>query len=160
MTRLSNAPDHRLFIAGSGSQRAALERLAAELRVSERVTFLGARSDVPALLAAADALVLSSANEGMPNALMEAFAAGTPAVATDVGGVREIMVNGESGFVVPPGDAEALAAAMGRLMELPPSTLRELGASGRHQIEKRFSVAAMAAKWRDLLASEIAVRGG
>jgi len=160
MTRLTRAPAHRLYIAGGGSQRADLERLATALRVSERVTFLGARSDVPTLLAAADALVLPSANEGMPNALMEAFAAGTPAVATDVGGVREILVSGESGFVVPPGDAAALAAAMDRLMQLPPSALRELGASGREHVERRFSVAAMAGRWRDLLTSEIASRSG
>lgn len=155
MARLGRAPEHRLFVAGGGSQREALEAQAAALGVAGRVTFLGPRQDVPRLLTAADAVVLSSAHEGMPNALMEAFAAGRPAVATDVGGVREVLADGESGLVVPPHDPDTLALAMERLMEIPPSALRELGATGRQHVEARFSVGAMAGTWRDLLTREI-----
>ena len=158
MALLRPAPEHRLYIAGGGSQREALASQAAGLGLADRVAFLGPRPDVPRLLSAADGVVLSSAHEGMPNALMEAFAAGRPAVATDVGGVREVLVHGESGLLVPPLDAAELAAAMQHLMELPPEALEELGASGQRHVEARFSVGAMAGSWRDLLAAEISSR--
>lgn len=158
MALLRPAPEHRLYIAGGGSQREALALQAAGLGLADRVVFLGPRPDVPRLLSAADGVVLSSAHEGMPNALMEAFAAGRPAVATDVGGVREVLIHGESGLLVPPLDAAELAAAMQHLMELPPEALEELGASGQRHVEARFSVGAMAGSWRDLLAAEISSR--
>jgi len=104
----------RLAIAGDGDVRAELERQAAALGVADAVHFLGYRRELRPLFAAADVAVLSSDNEGTPVSLIEAAAAGLPAVATDVGGVREV-VGEEGGVLVPPGDAEALASALLRM---------------------------------------------
>lgn len=155
---LTDAPRHKLYVVGVGELREALAREAEALGLTERVTFLGRREDVPSLLAAADAAVLSSVHEGMPNVLMEALAAGRPAVATDVGGVREVMIDGMSGYVVPPRRPEALAEAMARLMAQPAEVRSAMGAAGRSHVASHFSVTAMAERWRALLATEIAVR--
>ena len=102
-----------LLIAGEGPQEAGLRALARELAVDAR--FLGRVDDMPALMNAADALVLSSVVEGLPMALLEAAASGLPAVATDAGGVREAILDGHTGFITPPRDPAALAEAMSRL---------------------------------------------
>lgn len=159
LARLGAAPAHRLYVAGGGSLRSELEARAETLGVAERVRFLGARSDVPRLLAAADAVVLSSAHEGMPNALMEAGAAARPAVATDVGGVREVLRDGEGGLVVPPGDPEALAEGMRRLMAMGPLERARLGDAARHHITAGYSVDAMARSWQALLTERLEARG-
>ena len=105
-----------LVIAGDGPERARLDVLVAELGLGDRVRFLGAqpRETVLELLAAADAEVLSSGWENFPHSLIEGLAVGTPVIATGVGGVREIVTDGENGLLVPPGDPEALAAAIRR----------------------------------------------
>ncbi|HZO62008.1 MAG TPA: glycosyltransferase family 4 protein [Gaiellaceae bacterium] len=105
-----------LVVAGDGPEGPVLEALAAELGIGDRVRFLGARprSAVLELLAAADAELLSSGWENFPHALVEGLAAGTPVIATDVGGVGEIVDDGVNGLLVPPGDVDALAAAIGR----------------------------------------------
>src|SRR5690554_3011365 len=101
----------------------------------DSVELLGLREDVPALLAAADVFVLSSAHEGLPNVVMEALAAGLPVVATDVGGVRELVEEGISGFVVPPSDSEALAKGMADMMALDTRRRDEMGEAGRRHIQ-------------------------
>lgn len=101
-----------LVLAGEGTWRPRLERMAARLAVDIR--FLGARSDVQALLARADVFVLASLQEGMSNAVMEAMAAGRPIVATDVGGTSELLQ--DRGILVPPSDARALADGIHRLL--------------------------------------------
>nr|WP_184905383.1 glycosyltransferase [Amycolatopsis umgeniensis] len=102
-----------LWLAGDGSLRADLE--ARGESSGGRVRFLGTRTDVPDLLAAADVLVLSSDWEGLPLAVLEAMAAGRPVVATDVGGVRDVL-SGGAGLVVPPGEPAAIANALESLM--------------------------------------------
>ncbi len=101
----------RLALIGDGEERPGLERRAAELGIAADVRFLGYRRELRPFFAAADLAVLSSENEGTPVSLIEAAAAGLPAVATDVGGVREVVAE-ETGTLVPPGDAAALAAAI------------------------------------------------
>ncbi len=107
-----------LLLAGDGPERAALERRAAELGLGERARFLGAlgRNEVLRLFRAADASVLSSAWENFPHTLVEALAVGTPVVATAVGGVPEIVADGENGLLVPADDPAALAAALRRVL--------------------------------------------
>jgi glycosyltransferase involved in cell wall biosynthesis len=105
----------RLLLVGDGACRHALELRASELALERKVRFLGQRDDVPRVLAAADAFVLASCNEGNPLSAMEAMAAGLPVVATAVGGVPELVTNGKSGLLVSPGDCEGLASAMLRL---------------------------------------------
>jgi len=104
----------RLALVGDGEERPGLERQAAELGIGRDVLFLGYRRELGPLFAAADIAVLSSDNEGTPVSLIEAAATGLPAVATDVGGVREV-VGEETGIVVPRGDASALAGGVLRL---------------------------------------------
>jgi glycosyltransferase involved in cell wall biosynthesis len=101
----------QLAIVGDGEVRPQLERQAADLGIADSVRFLGYKRDLRPIFAAADVAALSSANEGTPVSLIEAAAAGLPSVATDVGGVSEV-VTGESGILVPPGDAKALADAL------------------------------------------------
>jgi glycosyltransferase involved in cell wall biosynthesis len=104
--------DFRCAIAGDGPERAALAARASELGVAERVTFLGERSDVDRLLPAFDVFTLSSREEGIPNALLEAMAAARPCVVTRVGGNAEVLADGSTGWLVPPQDPPALAAAL------------------------------------------------
>ncbi len=105
-----------LAIAGDGPERAALERRAHELGLDGRVRFLGSvsRDSVLRLFRAADASVLPSAWENFPHTVVEALAVGCPVIATGVGGVPEVVVDGENGLLVPPRDAAALTAAIAR----------------------------------------------
>lgn len=105
-------PTARLILAGDGPQRQSLERLAADLHISSTVEFAGLVEDVRPLLSAAHGFVLPSRYEGMPNALLEAMAAGLPCVATRVSGTEEIICDGRSGMLVPPEDPETLAEAL------------------------------------------------
>lgn len=119
LAALARVPGVQLLVRGDGPERAALERQAAELGLDGRVRFLGAgtRDDVVRLFRAVDAALLTSAWENMPHAVLEALAAGTPVVATAVGGVPEVVRDGENGLLVPAGDVEAIAEAIRRIVE-------------------------------------------
>jgi glycosyltransferase involved in cell wall biosynthesis len=129
-------PRLRLALVGDGEERPGLERLAAELGVAAGVRFLGYRRELRPLFAAADIAVLSSDNEGTPVSLIEAAAAGLPAVATDVGGVREVVGEG-TGVLVPRGDARALADALVRLAS-DPQRRRSCGHAARQRAIGRY----------------------
>ena len=153
---VARRPDTVLLLVGRGSLQPQTEELVESLGLRERVRFLGVRRDVPELMSAADGYVLSSAWEGMPVVLLEAGAAGIPIVATAVGGNREVVREEETGFVVPPRDPAALAAAMLRLAELPSEQRLRLGERGREHIEERYALPHIIDLWeemyRDLLA--------
>jgi glycosyltransferase involved in cell wall biosynthesis len=104
----------RLILVGDGPERASLERRVSELGLVDRVQFLGSlpREDALRYLAGARAALLSSAWENLPHAAVEALAVGTPVVSTNVGGVPEVVRDGENGLLVPPNDVAALAAAL------------------------------------------------
>ena len=121
--------------------------------------FLGVRHDIAALLGAADGFVLSSAWEGMPNVVMEALAAATPVVATEVGGVSEVVQAGKSGFLVPPGDANALSQAMRQLMSLSIEQRRQMGMIGRAHVTAHYSLPAMADRWLALFDELLTQKG-
>ena len=114
---VARVPDVELLVLGDGPERAALERHAARLGLGERVRFLGAgsREDVLTLFTAVDAALLTSAWENLPHTLLEALAVGTPVIATAVGGIPEVVADGENGLLVPPHDIDAIAAAVERL---------------------------------------------
>jgi glycosyltransferase involved in cell wall biosynthesis len=126
-----------LAIVGDGETRGDFERLAGDLGVGSAVSFLGYRRDLPRIAAAADAAVLSSDNEGTPVWLIEAAAAGKPAIATDVGGTPEVVAP-ETGVVVPPDDEVALAAAICRLAG-DPELRRRMGGRAREHVLRRYS---------------------
>jgi glycosyltransferase involved in cell wall biosynthesis len=130
-------PAARLILAGDGPLRRQLERLAADLGVSDSVEFAGLVGDVRALLAAADGFVLPSRYEGMSNALLEAMATGLPCVATRVSGSEEVIVDGQSGLLVPPENPDALATALLTVLT-DPERARTLGRSARARVECAF----------------------
>ena len=115
---LARVPDVALLVLGDGPERAKLERRAGELGLADRVRFLGAgtRDDVIALFRAVDAALLTSAWENLPHTLLEALATGTPVIATAVGGIPEVVRDGENGLLVPPPDIAAIASAIDRLV--------------------------------------------
>ncbi|HTG36768.1 MAG TPA: glycosyltransferase family 4 protein [Thermoanaerobaculia bacterium] len=140
-------PGAVLKIAGDGEHRAALERKAAGLGLA--VTFLGTcdGSRVRALLAGAAALVVPSIYEGMPLVVLEAMERGVPVVASAVSGIPEVVVDGETGWLVPPEDPEALAGALEEVLANPLEARRR-GEAGRRRIEERYRPAVAAASWR------------
>jgi glycosyltransferase involved in cell wall biosynthesis len=117
-------PDVDLLLVGDGPLRGDLEALAGELGLASRVRFLGVRSDVPSLLAASDVFALASLSEAASITLLEAMASGTPVVVTDVGGNPEMVRPGVEGVLTPRGDAGAMAAALGRVLDDPSEAAR------------------------------------
>ena len=131
-------PEADFVVAGDGELRHELERQAA----GSRVRFLGARDDVPELLASLDVFAFPSLFEGLCLAVIEAQAAGVPVVATPVGGIRETVVDGETGLLVPTGDPGGLAAAIRRLLEDRPAA-EAMAAEARRRVRERFSIERM-----------------
>jgi glycosyltransferase involved in cell wall biosynthesis len=131
-----------LVIAGDGELRGEVEALASELGVRERVRVLGYVEDMGAWYSAFDTFLLTSRNEGAPVVAIEAQAAGVPVVATDAGGTRTVVDDGETGFVVPIGDVRALAERVMRLRD-DPSLRAELGATAAARMRERFSTERM-----------------
>jgi glycosyltransferase involved in cell wall biosynthesis len=146
----------RLLIVGDGEIRPRLEAQARQLGIADAVSFLGYRRDLPALAAASDVAVLSSANEGTPVSLIEAAAGGRPAVATAVGGVADV-VTADSGIVVPPGDQQAFADALARLASDPALRAR-LGAAARERTLRRYSASRLVVDVEDLYEELVARR--
>ncbi|HEX8813359.1 MAG TPA: glycosyltransferase, partial [Terracidiphilus sp.] len=142
-----------LWIAGYGDAvyEAELRAFAQKLGIEAQVRWLGSRRDIPALLDAADGFVLSSAWEGMPLALGEAMAMRKLVVATDVGGVREMM--GDTGGLVRAGDSGLLADTMGRMMVLSDIDKARIGEAARVRVLERFSMEAKAREWEEVYRS-------
>jgi glycosyltransferase involved in cell wall biosynthesis len=139
-----------LLLVGRGSLQEKTETLARELGLGGVVRFLGVREDVPLVMNAADAYVMSSAWEGMPMVLLEAAAAGLPIVATKVGGNCEVVVDEESGFLVPPRDHEALGSAMVRLSDLPEARRHSLGQRGHEHVRSHYGLDRLAEQWEEI----------
>jgi glycosyltransferase involved in cell wall biosynthesis len=146
-----------LLIVGEGPDRPALEAEIERLGLDGRVRLLGERGDVPELLAGAEAFVLSSASEGMPISVLEAMAAGLPVVASRVGGVPELVADGETGLLVPPGRPESLAEALGRLIA-DPELRHRLGDAGRIRVRERFHLGPFRRAHVELYSRELARR--
>ena len=138
-------PDMTLTLVGDGGERAALEQAAAPLGDAVRFTGYQSQSEVADLLAGSDALVLPSFAEGVPVVLMEAMASGKPVIATRITGVPELVEDGESGFLVAPGDTQALADALVRLHENRDQA-PVMGAAGRRRVSAEFDIAQEAAR--------------
>ena len=149
-------PDASLVTVGDGPDRRANEAMAERLEL-QNVQFLGAREDVPIILGSAQAFALPSLKEGLPLTILEAMAAGLPVVASDVGGVREAVTDGVTGFLVPRGDVNALAARLAQLLA-DPSLRARMGPAGRARYEADFRVEVMAEKTFKVYADVLAER--
>lgn len=141
---------HVLLVAGEGHLRESIERLTAELGISEKVRFLGIREDIPQLMAAADAYVMSSAWEGLPMVLLEAAASALPIVTTAVGGTEEIVHDGVNGFLASAKDPEALADAMQRMEQLSSESRLSMGAAGRDHVASHYNLSAVVDQWEEI----------
>lgn len=141
-------PSLRLLLVGDGVERPLCQRLVAEAGLVDRVRFTGYCADVAGPLSQADAFVLSSVEENLPLALLEAMSAGLACVCSDVGGVGEALADG-AGLLVPPGDVTALAQAMTRLADEPELALH-LGRAAADHARRRFSVTRCADEHLDL----------
>jgi glycosyltransferase involved in cell wall biosynthesis len=154
---LREVPGAHLAVLGDGEMRSSLESLARELCIADRVHFTGWWLDVATALADLDVVVLSSRNEGTPVALIEALAAGRPVVATDVGGVRHVVQDGETGWLSPVGDAVALGQLLKRSLSNR-ATAESMAQEGRRRVVGRFGADRMVADhlalYRELPGSE------
>ena len=139
------APQIKVIIVGEGPLRMELDRLVKQTHVEDIVFFLGFREDVPHILASLDLFVLSSYLEGMGSSILDAMASRLPVVATKVGGIPEVVVNGETGLLVPPRSPAALAKAILKIYKDRGLGSR-LGQRGYEVVHQKFSAEAMAAK--------------
>jgi glycosyltransferase involved in cell wall biosynthesis len=140
----------RLLILGAGPLEAELVQLAAHLGLERRIHFLGFEPNVQRWMQAADGFVLSSRYEGLPMVLLEAGASGLPAVATDVAGTREVIVDGANGWLAPAGDPHALAGAMARLLQIPIEERLAMGERARRRVVEQFSLETVLDRWEGL----------
>ncbi|HRP06992.1 MAG TPA: glycosyltransferase [Gemmatimonadales bacterium] len=151
-------PEFRLDVVGDGPMDPIVRSLAAELGIEHAVSFNGMQDDIRPWLADADVFVLSSLSEGVSITLLEAMAAGLPAIATDVGGNREVVVSGETGLLVPPGNPELLAAAMIELLR-DPLRAALLGAHGRERVATEFNIDRTVAEYEAIYIELLSRRG-
>ena len=154
-------PQHpflRLLIVGDSPLRADLEQQAAAFSLSDTVIFAGRQDDVAAVLPGLDVLVLPSLAEGLSNILLEAMAAGLPVVATAVGGTPELVIDGETGLLVPPQDADSLALAIRQLLENP-ILARQMGEAGRRRVQTHFSMEQMVKQTEQLYDALLQAKG-
>ena len=151
-------PRVRLLLIGEGEDRTRLRRLTDQLGLDGAVRFLGMRSDVPELMASCDLVALPSLQEGSPLALVEALAAGRAVVATETGAIPELIRHGQTGLLVPPGNARVLSAALGYLID-DHEMRRKLGNQGIQMVEQHFDFRVTADRYREVYESVLAGRG-
>jgi glycosyltransferase involved in cell wall biosynthesis len=151
---VATCPDAVVAIAGHGPLREDLEALAQSIGVSPYVRFLGFRDDVPALLNAADVFVMPSLSEGLPLALLEAMSVGVPVVATAVGGVPELIQAGETGWLVPPHDADELARMLIEVIRSSGSRQCVVG-KARQLCSSQYDLRATVSRYADLYRSKL-----
>jgi len=152
---LARHPRATALLVGDGPLRGEVARAVAARGLSAHVRLLGERTDLADLMGAADLLILPSLFEGMPMVLLEAMASGLPAVATDIGGIADAVEGGTTGWLVPPGDAPALAAAIAAALD-DPDARRAAGEAARRAHAARFAAARMVAETRALYATHTA----
>lgn len=150
-------PGVRFIIVGDGELRTCLERKALALGLEGSIHFLGWQRDLGPIYADLDLAVLSSLNEGTPVSLIEAMAAGLPVVATDVGGVPDVVADGKTGLLVPPKDPVAMSRAMGTLLD-DPDKRRAMGQLGREAVYPQYSDASLLDRMDRLYASLLQAR--
>jgi glycosyltransferase involved in cell wall biosynthesis len=154
--KLNPATAGTLLICGEGSLKAQLIALTQELKIDGRVRFLGLRNDIPRVMSAADAFTLCSDSEGLPLVLLQAAAASLPIVATSVGGIGEVVIDGINGRQVPPSEPDAYAMAMREILALSPGQRKAFGEAGRSRAEQLFQTTPVVDQWEQLYAQLLA----
>lgn len=152
---VKSVPNIRLVVIGGGDREDALRKLAQQLGINSHTIFLGIRRDVPELLPGLDVACLSSVHEGVPIILLEAMAAALPIVATDCGSIRDLVEDGEQGFVVPVGDAETLSERL-RILAQDALLRAQFGKSGRARVESQFHIQNTAREYEEMLIDTLA----
>ena len=142
-------PKARFVLIGDGVMRARIQDAVREAGLTERFEFVGAVKNVPLILQSIDVVVSPSDTEGLPNAVLEAMAAGKPVVATDTGGTRELVSEGVTGYLVPVGDARMMANRMSDLY-LSPAMQKSMGGKARRKVEESFTVEQIARQFGQL----------
>jgi glycosyltransferase involved in cell wall biosynthesis len=146
---LKSMPGLRLWMVGDGSERKALESMAAQLGITSQVTFWGQQLDVAPFFSAADAFVMSSSSEGLPISLLQAFSMGLPAVVTDVGGMAEVVRRARAGIAAPVTDPAAIAAAILRLADND-AERKQFSTNAEEAFHSHFTLDTMADAYMDL----------
>lgn len=148
-----------LFVfAGDGPEKSNLENETRRLGLTDRVIFLGSRNDIPELLYGCDVFALPSLYEGLPLSIMEAMAAGKPVVASNIGGVNELILDGESGYLVPPGDTHALARAINNIISNP-VLAQKMASAGKTAVTRNYSADKMIAGITEIYYRNMHCRG-
>jgi len=156
---LKDFPELEIVLAGDGRLRPELEKMANDLGISASVHFLGERRDIPAVLASLDISVLTSFSESLPNAILEAMAAGLPVVSTRVGGSPEVVRDGETGFLVDSGNDAQLVEALRALLQNE-SLRKQFGAQGRDAARAQFGIASVQKQYEDLYTATLREKCG
>lgn len=148
----AQSPDVHLTVVGDGADRAFLENLTVEMGLAKNVEFVGYQSQesVRHYLRQTDIFVLPSFAEGIPVVLMEAMAMGVPVVTTQIAGVSELVESGENGYLVPPGDSDALVTAIAKLVD-DSDRRAQFGQAGRKKVEQHFDISAALGNLKDLV---------
>jgi len=142
---LAGCGESALLVVGEGEEKAALERKCLELNLTGKVFFLGHRDDVQSIMQDIDCLVVPSTMEGMPFVILEAMAASKPVIASEIYGIPEVLIEGETGFLVRSHDVDSLCVAMQRAVEHP-ALSGQLGEAGRRRVKAHFSLGQMVCK--------------
>lgn len=154
-------PDTRFAIVGDGELRGSLEEQTRQLRLEDKVTFFGEQRDVGTYVSSFDIAVSASETEGCSNSLLEAMALGKPVVATDVGGNKEVIDDGDSGLLVAPDNPQALAEGILKMLQTP-GLITRMGEKARLTIIDRFSLEKMVHQyeslWKDILVPKLKKR--
>jgi glycosyltransferase involved in cell wall biosynthesis len=151
-TVLEKIPNVEFLLAGDGPLRHHYEELTHELGLKEKIHFLGERNDVPTILSNLSISVLSSTSEGLSNVILESMAAGKPVIATNVGGSPEMVIDDVTGYLVPPGDSQAMAKAITELLRDPDKAIT-MGVAGKKLVGEKFSIKAMVESYENLYKS-------
>lgn len=151
-------PAAQLWLVGDGPRKPAIEQLVQQTLPPGRVRFLPGRADLRPLLEQASLFALSSRHEAFPNVVLEAMAMGLPVVATKVGGLPELVVPGETGWLTPSGNAPALAGAMAQLLDDPESR-QAMGRAGRARVERNFTLETMVRRHEEVFETLLAQKG-
>lgn len=152
-------PETRFAIVGDGPLRSSLEALSKNLGLGSKVVFFGEQRDVGTFLCAFDIAALTSDTEGCSNSLLEAMALGKPVVATDVGGNRELIHQGKTGLLVPPGNIQAFAEAVLRLIKNP-DMAQTMGQKARDTVATRFDLTNMVHQYESLYEKTVKAKAG